>query len=187
MWRPEMVFEETLEGKTIRTGDIVGTVDGGASLYGFLFKIIGDTIPGRPDHVAVYLGPDGICVEAGPRGVNLFRFFDARWDTERMLGQRGIVDSLYGLGDLVEGRVPDTVSEKIIRSKIRHYVLEHIGKPYNLMFRDPDGEKSFYCSQLVYSVYRKVGIVIPFGSLHPTFHDPIITPEDVWNASNPLS
>ncbi len=182
-----MVFEETLEGKTIRSGDIIATVDGGASLYGFLFKLIGIIVPGRPDHVAVYLGPDGMCVEAGPRGVNQFRFFDAHWDTEKMLGQRSIVDSLYGLRSLIEGRVTDVGSEKAIRSEIHRYVLEQVGKPYNIFFCDPYREDSFYCSQLVFSAYRKVGIAIQFGIIHPAFHVNIVTPEDVWKASRPLN
>ena len=182
------VFEETLEGLTVRTGDIIGTVDGNASLYGLLFKIIGEIVPGRPDHIAIYLGPDGICVEAAPRGVNLFRFFGGRWDTKRMQGQRDVVDSLYGVGSLLQGRFPNPKQEEDARETVRSFVLDQIGKRYNMNFLDVDSEEDFYCSQLAYAAYKRVGLdmnVAAAGSLHPKFLNRIVTPEEVWNACCP--
>jgi len=181
-----MIFQEVLEGKDIRTGDIIATVDGGASLYGFLFKIIGVLIPGKPDHIVLYVGPDGLCMEAGPKGVNTFNVPGGRWNAEEMLGQRGIVDRLYGVGSLLKGRVTDTTVEDAAREAVRSFLLDQVGKPYNWDFFDPDREDAFYCSQLAYAAYKRVGInvnVIESGLLHPLFLERIVTPEEVWKAT----
>jgi hypothetical protein len=181
-----MIYSEILEGKSISSGDIIATVDGGeGSFYGALFKLIGAIIPGKPDHIIMYLGPDGICVEAGPKGVNLFGFFDGRWDAEQMRLQRGILDKLYGVGSLMEGRITDPLEEEAARSVIRSFLLNQIGKPYNWNFLDPDQKDSFYCSQLAYVAYKRIGInldTISGPSLHPMIPNKIVTPEEVWKA-----
>ena len=183
-----MVFEEMLEGTVIRTGDIIATVDGGASIYGALFRLIGEIVTGKPDHLVLYLGPDGICVEAAPRGVNLFRFFGGRWDSRRMQGQRGVVDKLYGTGDAVGGRLDDPGKSDAVREAVRAFVLDQVGKPYNMNFLEPEQEHVFYCSQLVWAAFHKAGV-----DLHPKFtawlHSllphRVITPEEVWRAIHP--
>lgn len=178
-----MIFSERLEGKTIRTGDIIATVDGGGSIYGALFHLIGEIVPGKPDHMALYLGPDGICVEAAPKGVNLFRFFRGRWDAERMQRQRGVVDKLYGLGDAVGGRLDDPGKSDAVREAVRAFVLDQVGKPYNMNFLEPEQDLAFYCSQLVFAAYKKVGIDLHSActpALHPLLPAKVITPEEIW-------
>lgn len=178
------VFEERLESHPVRTGDLIATVDGGASFYGMLFKVIGELIPGRPDHLALYLGPDGICAEAGPRGVILFRFFDGHWDAARMLGQRGVADTFFGVRPLPLARA----HERAMRSAARNFVLDQLGKPYNLNFSDPDREDAFYCSQLACAACKAAGIHLNIDegkNLHPLLPQRIVTPEEVWKACAP--
>ena len=184
------VFKETLEGKKISTGDIIATVDGEASFYGLFSKIIGELIPGRPDHIVIYLGPVGICIEAAPKGVDLFRFFGERWDAQRMKERRGMVDTLFGIGNILRGRYPDPIKEEKVQETVRTFALDQVGKRYNMNFLDVDGENSFYCSQLAYAAYKRVGInlnVTGGGGFHPKFLSRIITPEEVWKACTPLS
>ena len=178
-----MVCHELLEGRLIRTGDLIGTVDGGASLYGFLFRVIGVLIPGKPDHIAIYLGPDGICAEAGPMGVNLFRFPGGKWNAALMRGQREIIDTLFGVCSPIDGR-PDDAAEAA-REAVRSFVLDQLGKPYNWNFGDPYREDKFYCSQLAYAAYQSAGIILrtPADARpHPVLPETIITPEEVWKA-----
>jgi hypothetical protein len=184
-----MIFEESLEGRPVRSGDIIATVDGGeGSFSGALFKLLGVMIPGKPDHIVLYLGPDGICIEAGPKDVNLFRFFDGKWDAHRMERQRGIVDKLYGVGSLVPKTAAGTFAEDAARRTVRAFLLEQAGKPYNWDFLDPDQEEAYYCSQLAYAAYWCVGVnlnVSAEGSLHPKFLNRIVTPGEVWNSVRP--
>jgi len=179
-----MIYHEALEGHSLRTGDLIATVDGGGTFYGALFGLIGMLIPGKPDHIVLYLGPDGLCVEAGPRGVNLFRFFNERWDSDRMQGQRGIVDAIYGFGNLARARIPDPAHEFAARQVIRNYVLEQVGKPFNWDFNDPDNEEAFYCSQLAYAAFKRAWIQVNVAigaKVHPSLLHRLVTPEAVWN------
>ena len=183
-----MIYEDELMGTRLRSGDIIATVDGGASVYGFMFHLIGTLIPGKPDHLALYLGPDNICIEAGPKGVNLFRYIDHAWDADRMFGQRGIVDALYGIGDVVRGHLPEEEEERA-RTAIRRYALDQAGKDYNYAFHDSDDDTLFYCSQLVYKACEAAGITLDLSSgkaLHPLLPDKIITPIEVWTGSTQL-
>jgi len=179
------IFEELLDGRPVSTGDLIGTVDGGASLNGMLFKVIGELIPGKPDHIAIYLGPHGICAEAAPKGVHLFRFFKGRWDSDRMEGQRGIVDKLYGIRSCLREGLSSQKGENAARAVVRDYVLAQMGKPYNLNFAATDQEKAFYCSQLAWAAYRQAGVDLwpkPGAKRHPLLPKGVITPEDVWRA-----
>jgi len=181
-----MIFEESLEGKTVRTGDIIATADGGeGSFSGAVFKLIGVMIPGRPDHIALYLGPDGICIEAGPKDVSLFRFLGGKWEAHRMERQRGIVDKLHGVGSLIPNAAPASFDEGAARETVRTFLLEQAGKPYNWDFLNPDQEEAFYCSQLAYAAYKRIGVNLntpPPRNLHPLLPRPIVTPEEVWNS-----
>jgi hypothetical protein len=68
-----MVYEFTINGMRVKTGDILSTSDGTNSLYSIGYIVLGKLIPGDVDHSILYLGPEGLCVEAGIYGVILFR------------------------------------------------------------------------------------------------------------------
>jgi len=53
----------------VQTGDIICTTDGGGEIFaGQFWRLVGKLIPGEVDHIAVYVGPQGRCVEAGAKG-----------------------------------------------------------------------------------------------------------------------
>ena len=57
-----------IDGLTVRTGDLICTSTGGQSMPGGLFwKLFGELVYGEVDHIAVYVGPGGRCVEAGAK------------------------------------------------------------------------------------------------------------------------
>ena len=80
-----MIYTYEIEGLTLQTGDIICTMNGKPDILpGEFWRFVGRLVPGDVDHVAIYLGPSGRCVEAGARGVNKFTVFDGQWNTERM-------------------------------------------------------------------------------------------------------
>lgn len=87
-----MTYSLEINGLTVKTGDLVCTVDGeGPVTPGELWRLIGKLIPGDVDHIAVYIGPGGRCVEAGPEGVNSFETHSPAWktSTENSDGESG--------------------------------------------------------------------------------------------------
>lgn len=101
-----MLYEYEINGVGVRTGDIICTYDGGAALLeGQSWYFVGNLIPGDVDHVVLYLGPGGRCIEAGPKGVNLYEVKNKTWDPLTMRSQRGpVMDTFYGVACPVEGR-----------------------------------------------------------------------------------
>lgn len=64
-----MIYSHTINGLPIKAGDLICTVDGGASfLAGQCRWLVGKILPGDLDHIIIYLGPEGQCVEAGRPG-----------------------------------------------------------------------------------------------------------------------
>lgn len=175
-----------LNGLPLRTGDLIFTVDGNRdSFLGEFWLIVGRMIPGVVDHVVIYLGPDGRCVEAGARGeVIAFDMAGPRWDGNAMAPQRGLIDRLYGIADPIEGRGIPPEREQEIRLQVADYCLRQVGKPYNLNFFDSDTEDAFYCSQLAYKAYLPHGIDFNTGRGIPGFEPSrsIIFPQEVWEA-----
>lgn len=101
-----------------------------------------------------------------------------------MLGQRGVADTFFGVRPLPLAHA----NERTVRRAVRAFVLDQLGKPYNLNFSDPDRDDAFYCSQLVYAACRAAGIRLDIGgekNLHPLLPQRIITPEEVWKACAP--
>ena len=94
-----MIYTYQIEGITVQTGDIICTMNGKPDILpGEFWRFVGRLVPGDVDHVAMYIGPDGRCVEAGARGVIKFTVFDGEWDTERMARRRGLLfDTFYGV------------------------------------------------------------------------------------------
>ena len=67
-----MVYEFTVNGRKVKTGDIISTSDGTNSIYSIGYRLLGTAIPGEVDHSVLYIGPGGLCVEAGIYGVITF-------------------------------------------------------------------------------------------------------------------
>lgn len=178
-----MIHEYTIDGLTVRTGDMICTTDGTTkSVLGRLWQALGNLVPGEVDHIVLYVGPHGRCIEAGARGVLIFEVPEGRWDAERMSGQRWLLDTPIGVGDPLAGRELTPEEEARIRIGVAEYCLEQASKPYNFNFFNPDTESAFYCSQLIYKAYMKFGIDLSNGQpVQATLStDAIIFPEELW-------
>ena len=128
------------------------------------WRLVGRLVPGDVDHVAIYLGPDGRCAEAGARGVITFDVLNGVWDTERMARQRGLLfDTFYGVVSPLDVLGYSDEDEVNMRTAIATYILMQVGKPYNLNFFNPETEDAFYCSQLIYKAYQTIGIDMNTG------------------------
>jgi uncharacterized protein YycO len=178
------LFEYELDGIPLQTGDLICTRDGSETiLAGEFWKIIGTLIPGEVDHVAVYLGPKGRCVEAGPHGVFLFEIKDGRWGGDSMFQKRGIVDQLHGVTFPLRKRKLGIEATLRMRIRVAKYCLRQVGKPYNLNFFDPETAKAFYCSQLAYKAYQSVGIDLNTSRAISGFplSQGIVYPQEIWD------
>jgi len=179
-----MLHTYQIEGLTLQTGDIICTMNGKPDILpGEFWRLIGRLVPGDVDHVAIYLGPDGRCIEAGARGVITFNVPDI-WDTERMALQRGLLfDTLYGVSSPLGGLGLSKTQEHEMRQRVAAYCLAQVGKPYNLNFLNAETEDAFYCSQLAYKAYQQVGIDLNTGLAMEQLSgtNAIIYPQEIWN------
>ncbi len=183
-----MIHKYEMNGLLVKTGDILCLADAGpVILDGQFWRYIGHLVPCEVSHVALYVGPEGRCVEAGARGrVITFDITDHAWNALSMQGQRGeMADALYGAACPAEGRDLSESRERGVRENVARYCLEQAaaGKPYNLDFFDPDREDAFYCSQLAYLAYLKNGIDLntKMGIPHIPRSSSIIFPQELWN------
>jgi cell wall-associated NlpC family hydrolase len=180
-----MINTYQIEGLTLQTGDIICTMNGKADILpGEFWRLLGRLVPGDVDHVAIYLGPDGRCIEAGARGVVTFDVPRGHWDTERMAPQRGLLfDSFYGVAAPLDELERAEEEEHGMRAAVAAYCLAQVGKPYNLNFLNAETEESFYCSQLAYKAYQQIGIDLNTGlaieQLPGT--NAIIYPQEIWS------
>jgi cell wall-associated NlpC family hydrolase len=180
-----MIYSYQIEGIPVQTGDIICTMNGKPDILpGEFWRFIGRLVPGDVDHVAIYLGPNGRCVEAGGRGVITFDVPRGHWNTEQMALQRGLLfDSFYGIASPLDMLEIAEEEEHELRTTIAAYCRAQIGKPYNLNFLNADTEESFYCSQLAYKAYQQIGIDLNTGlsleQLPGT--NAIIYPQEIWN------
>jgi len=181
----EMIYEYQVNELMMHTGDLICTTDGGgADIRGQFWRLLGKLIPGDVDHIVVYLGPEGRCIEAGPLGVSLFEISGNIWDSEKMAEQRGqLIDELYGVAYPLQGK--DLTEAQIVhmREDIANYCLGQIGKPYNIDFLDPYRENAFYCSQLAYKAYLREGIDLNtrIGIPNIPGTESIIFPQEIWS------
>jgi hypothetical protein len=180
-----MLHSFHLAGLNVQTGDVICTMNGKPDILpGEFWRLVGRLVPGEVDHVAIYLGPGGLCAESGSRGVILFEIPGETWDAEAMAAQRGhLFDELYGIAYPVEGRGYVPEEQALIRQEVAAFCLKQVGKPYNLNFLDPNREDAYYCSQLIYKAYLHQGIDLNTGlqmeSLPGTNH--IIYPQEIWS------
>jgi hypothetical protein len=173
-----------IEGIPVQTGDIICTMNGKPDILpGEFWRLVGRLVPGDVDHVAMYIGPVGRCVEAGARGVIKFTVFDGQWDTERMARRRGLLfDTFYGIVAPLDILGLTEQEEHDMRQTVAAYVLAQVGKPYNLNFLNAETEEAFYCSQLAYKAYQQVGINLNTGLAMEQLPgtNKIIYPQEVW-------
>jgi hypothetical protein len=181
------IYTYTIDGLTVRTGDLICTSTGGQSMPGGLFwKLFGEMVYGDVDHIAVYVGPGGRCVEAGPKfRVNMFEVVGNTWDAVKMTDTRGyILDNLYGVVYPLAGRPLSSEDEKRIRGSVASYCLRQAEakKLYNPIFVDSTTEDAFYCSQLAYKAYLKEGIDLNTNKGLPNVPgtESIVFPQEIW-------
>ena len=180
-----MIYEYQVNGLMMHTGDLICTTDGDETdIRGKFWRLLGKLIPGDVDHIVVYVGPQGRCVEAGPKGVSVFEIPGSVWDAEEMADQRGmLIDELFGVACPVQGK--DLAEAQIvhIREDVASYCLAQLGKPYNIDFPDPYREDAFYCSQLAYKAYLREGIDLNTRMGIPNIPgtESIIFPQEIWS------
>jgi hypothetical protein len=183
-----MVYTYEIEGIVVQTGDIICTMNGKPDILpGEFWRLIGRLVPGEVDHVAIYLGPNGRCAEAGARGVITFDVPNGRWDTERMALQRGLLfDTFYGVASPLDEIGLSENEEFETRTLVAEYCLSQVGKPYNLNFLNAESSDAFYCSQLAYKAYQQVGIDLNTGLAMEQLPgtNAIIYPQEIWNGFN---
>jgi hypothetical protein len=181
-----MIYEYQVNGLMVQTGDLICTTDGGsADIKGQFWWLVGKLIPGDVDHIVIYVGPGGRCIEAGARGMVIaFDMTGGIWDSEKMAGQRGmLIDEIYGIAYPLEGKTLEEAQSARIRENIANYCRQQIGKPYNLNFLDSSTEAAFYCSQLAYKAYIKEGIDLNTRIGIPDIPgtETIIFPQKIWS------
>ena len=179
-----MIYTYQIEGIPVQTGDILCTMNGKPDILpGEFWRLVGRLVPGDVDHVAIYTGPEGRCIESGTHGVIKFTVFDGQWNTERMARRRGqLFDTLYGIVSPLDGLGVSEEEEDEMRSRVAEYCRSQVGKPYNLNFLHSDTEDAFYCSQLAYKAYQQVGIDLNTGLAMEQIPGTkaIIYPQEIW-------
>ena len=181
-----MVDEYTVNGLKLRSGDLICTTDGGGELLvGQFWRLVGKLIPGDVDHIVIYTGPGGRCVEAGATGrVIEFEIAGATWDADAMYSRRKLIDTLYGVAYPLAERNLSKDRQNEIREKVAAYCMKQAeaGKPYNINFLDSDTEDAFYCSQLAYRAYRNCDIDLNTNCGVPDIPgtDTVIFPQEIW-------
>lgn len=185
------IHETTIAGLPVRTGDIICTRNGAeGSLAGRLWETVGHLVPGEVDHVILYVGPDGRCVEAAARGVIAFEVPEEGWPAASMAGERVLQDTLVGVADPLAGRGLGAEEEGRIRAGVAAYCLEQAvaNKPYNFNVFDPNIDSAFYCSQLIYRAYLEHGVDLAGGAAEAGGHKrtTIVLPQVLWQNSRRL-
>ncbi len=157
-----MIYRSVISGLPVQTGDILCTRVGDESLVGgLLWRTFGALVPGPIDHMALYVGPDGRCVESGPAGVVDFDVSNRTWGAQRMARERA-------------------------RNAVAAYCLAQAeaDRPYNFNFLNSHTEKSFYCTHLIYQAYLHSGIDLNSQQnfLGWDGQDGLILPQEIWQA-----
>ena len=115
-----MIHNYTFNGLPVRTGDLICTIDGRESIIaGQFWRLIGKLIPGDVDHIVIYVGPEGRCVEAGAKGcVITFEAKNRKWDAYEMEPQRSLIDTLYGVAYPLKDKIFSEDAEAKIRKSV---------------------------------------------------------------------
>ncbi len=183
-----MIHEFSINGLPVKTGDIICTTDAKLEIEpGEYWRLLGRLLPGEVDHVAIYIGPEGRCVESAGLGVVTFDLMGDTWIPRKMVKHRGrLSDQLYGIAYPLAGRGLSDEQEARIRQSVAEYCLAQAQaeKPYNIAFLDSDTESAFYCSQLAYKAYIQHGIDLNTGKGVPNLPGTsgIVFPQEIWSA-----
>ncbi|MDH5543364.1 MAG: YiiX/YebB-like N1pC/P60 family cysteine hydrolase [Nitrospinota bacterium] len=182
----DMIHTYSINGVPLSTGDLICTTNGDETVIGGqIWRLIGKLVPGEVDHVAMYVGPNGRCVEAGAKLKAIAYSADSVWNSSAMAAARGVHDTFYGIVYPLNGSKYSGAEQEKIRISVANYCLAQVnaGKPYNLNFLDSEREDSFYCSQLVYKAYQKHGINLNTEKDVPQipFTKSIIFPQEIWS------
>lgn len=183
-----MIHEYIINSLPVKTGDIICTTDVKLEIEpGEFWRLLGRLLPGEVDHVAIYIGPEGRCVEAAGLGVVTFDLMGDTWVPRKMVKHRGrLFDQLYGIAYPLAGRGLSAEQDTQIRADVAQYCLAQAqaGKPYNIAFLDSDTENAFYCSQLAYKAYIRHGINLNTGKGVPNLPgtSSIVFPQEIWSA-----
>ena len=183
-----MIYSYEINGLRVETGDLICTTNtGGDSVPGQFWRLVGMLIPGPVDHIAIYVGPGGRCVEAGARfRVITFNVKNNIWDANKMVRRRGpLIDIFYGAAYPLAGRRIARETKLKIREDVARYCLKQAKakKPYNFDFLNSRTEKAFYCSQLAYKAYLRNGINLNTSKGVPRIlgTESIIFPQEIWS------
>lgn len=182
-----MVYEFRINNRLVKTGDIISTRDGTNSIYSIGFLALSGVIPGEADHSVLYVGPGGLCVEAGIHGVITFTAGNW-WNSEEMYLERGLLDTFMAASSVLANRGMPAKEETAARRRIRAFAMGCVGRPYNIDFFNPDTIGAFYCSQLVYLAYKHVGIDLNTGGagLAGRLCERVIFPQEIYDNSVPI-
>ena len=179
-----MIHTYQIEGIPVQTGDIICTMNGKPDILpGEFWRLVGRLVPGNVDHVAIYIGPEGRCVEAGAHGVIKFTVFKGEWNTQKMARRRGhLFDTFYGIVSPIDLLGLNEEEDQVMRKTVAAYCLAQVGKPYNLNFLNAETETAFYCSQLAYKAYQQVGINLNTGLAMEQIPgtNNIVYPQEIW-------
>ncbi len=185
-----MIYQYKINGVPVHSGDVICTTDGKPDLLpGEFWRLIGRLLPGDVDHIVIYAGPEGRCVEAGGKGVSTFEIPGGVWESERILLERAtLVDTFYGVVYPLKSLKLSTIDERRVREDIVAYCLAQVGKPYNLNFLDAEREDAFYCSQLAYKAYQRHKISLNTGMGMPNLlgSEKIVYPQEIWDGFSHL-
>lgn len=182
-----MIHNYTFNGLPVRTSDLICTTDGGDSIIaGQFWRLIGKLIPGDVNHVVIYVGPEGRCVEAGAKGcVITFEAKNRKWNAFEMEPQRSLIDTLYGVAYPLRDKIFSEDAEAKIRKRVADHCLAQAEarKPYNFNFFDSQTDDAFYCSQLAYKAYLRHDIDLNTGKGVPNIPgtDSVIFPQEIWS------
>ena len=182
-----MVHHYNINGLRVQTGDLLCTTDGEPGDFrGQFWRLIGTLVPGDVDHIVIYVGPGGRCVEAGAkRKVITFEVQGHHWDARKMLADRGMIDVLYGVAYPLHKKDLSKAEATRIRQAVAAYCLRQaeLEKPYNLNLLDAATEDAFYCSQLAYAAYLQQGINLKSGQGIPRIPGTgsIVFPQEIWS------
>ena len=180
-----MIHTYQINGLPLQTGDVICTMNGKPDILpGEFWRLVGRLVPGDVDHVVMYLGPEGRCIESGTKGVITFEVKSDHWVAEKMMRKRGhLVDTFYGVSYPLAGRGLSSELEVQIREDVAAFALAQVGKPYNLNFLNANTEESYYCSQLIYRAYLRCGIDLNTGLAMENLPGTnlIVYPQEIWS------
>jgi len=181
-----MIHTTKINGLDVQTGDILCLAFHGDSENHPVshWRLLGLVIPGEVDHVAVYIGPGGRCIESAYRGVYKFDLEGGEWLPKKMYKYRGrFKDDFVGVAYPLQNRDLSKSEEQRIRHGVAEYCLAQVGKPYNINFLNTDQEKTFYCSHLAYKAYLSFGIDLntDYGVPHIIGSHRIVFPTEIWS------